>query len=248
MVNPYVRFRVTYTVAGANVTPNRSIASTASGYCIVQSSTGADTTGGYVICLNGAPYNITHSSTGSATAGNAGVGVTGYNMPVVYATLLASTYTATFQSAASIGVASTASTTLGATFFAGTSASIPQIAPSFGYNFVVVYRNASNFPTFAIISQASVAQFGYLAGTESSAPLPIYPGTTVTTASVSHTVFVGVAKVAASGQVQTNGSAQLNTSYTPAATYSQGFDSTGQAVQGARGTMLGNSVVIQGNT
>jgi hypothetical protein len=125
----------------------------------------------------------------------------------------------------------------------------PRITAGVGNNFILTYRNASGYPTFLISVGTNLSYvYSVTANTTPSALVPIAP--TPGSSSNIVGVFSGVAATTASagstGQLVINGPVLLGSSYT--STASGGFDSTGSAVRGVRGTFNGRSVNLQGNT
>jgi len=118
-----------------------------------------------------------------------------------------------------------------------------SIRPMSGTNILFSWVNSSNFPSFAVINSYPVtASATLVAGVTPSAGVPL---------SVANGyVFAGVSSSAASaggvGQLQINGSAQLNSSYSASLAY-QAFDFQNPGVLGVRGTIVGRNVNLQGN-
>lgn len=239
---------VTATGLGAfgTATDNRYIATMPGGYVLIQDATSADNARAYGTALTGLITGLTYdnSSVGSAVTGRTAVGFTGLSAVVNFSFLTASPFTATFRTA-TFGNAQPATVTVGSTVVGSSVVALPAISSSFDNNFALLYRDNSARTNFTIISAGALTNFATLAGTELSVGVPIYPGSTVATPAVSHTVLVGVGLGA--DLVQLNGSISLNANYTTAATTSQSFDFTGQAVPGVRGTLRNSLVTMTGN-
>ena len=131
----------------------------------------------------------------------------------------------------------------------------PWVTPGVANNVFVAWRDNNNYPTFVIVNiYPNITPTALTAGVTASLGVPIYPGTTVSTPAVQNTVLVGVAATNASagstGQITTNGSATLNSSYN-ASTAFQPFDHqqpNGTGIQGVKGTISGRNVSLMGNT
>ena len=125
--------------------------------------------------------------------------------------------------------------------------------PSYGPYANIVYCDGNGYPTLATINPSKYSmEYISVTSTSPSVAVPIYPiATTTTSPAITGTVFVGVAVSSApaggSGQVQISGTAQLNTNYS-STTAASSFDFTGQAIQGVKGTSIGKTVIITGNT
>ena len=198
-----------------------------------------------------ATYSIIYSGqAGNTTYGNslggAAIGVNGYGLPVV---VYLSTTNITMNIA--YGTASNSGGTI-ITLPYSISSGHPSfsIAPAYGPNILLSYISVSG-PVLVLMSGGSFVTVATLSSSTPSTKISVYPTpTTATSPAITGTVLTGVAVTPASaggtGQIQTSGSAQLNSNY--ASTGTNSFDTTGQAVQGIRGIANGQNVIITGNT
>jgi hypothetical protein len=125
------------------------------------------------------------------------------------------------------------------------------ITSGVGNNIVLAWCDTNGYLNYAIANVMPVsASTSLVAGTTSSNGISLSPVTSSSTSSAIGGVFTGVAvntaAAGSSGQVITNGTAQLNANYTNTA--SGAFDSTGPGLNGVRGTYSGRIINIQGNS
>lgn len=229
--------------AFAAETDNRFVASTSNGYVIVSDVAAATTARGYIYAINGAVQN--YSLTLATPTAHFAVGFSGADAPIIFGhdstTFAASQYSATL-----VGSIKGATTTLASSFTNTANVNtLPAIAPGFGSNYIVVYRNAAYQPVLAYATGAGISDFASLSGAVSNG-IPIYANSaTATSPAITNTVLVGVAlNNANSGSdavVQVSGQASLNTNY-PASPTTRAFDYTKQAVRGVRGTITGRTL------
>jgi len=119
-----------------------------------------------------------------------------------------------------------------------------------GANTIMLYLNANNLPSRAVISLGPyTATANTVAGTTTSASLPVNPSTNGT---LNGYIFQGVSVTAApaggTGIVQTNGTATLNSNYSASAPSST-FDYTmpnGSGITGVKGNAVGRTVTLKG--
>lgn len=181
---------------------------------------------------------------------NIAIGTTGYGNPVLFGS------NASGVMAISAGITTgywAPSTTLSSSFapYVTGGGAMCCVTPGYGHNVVLSYIDSSRYAVFAIVTALSVTEVVTISGSTASTPIPIYPAATTTSPVIANTVFTGVAVATASAnntvQVQTNGLAKLNANYSTSTPF-QAFDSTGLAVNGVRGTIVGNQVNMQGNS
>jgi len=115
----------------------------------------------------------------------------------------------------------------------------------------IIYTSNSNSVTWTqYVTRPQLFSFTEPSGQSSSTSYVISPVNGTSATSINGAVLAGVALTNASanstGQIQINGLAQLNSTYTNTATGS--FDYTGQAVDGVKGTYNGQIVNLQGNS
>jgi hypothetical protein len=139
-------------------------------------------------------------------------------------------------------IASTTLTLPSAPYSAG-NGSYPSVSAGPDGQIYFVYLNASQFPVFGCFNLYSTAY-----------TTSVVSGVTVSNNALVPSqsngyIFKGVATTGASaggtGIVQTNGSAQLNSSYSASTAY-QTFDSTGTPITGTKGTIIGRNVNMTG--
>ena len=117
------------------------------------------------------------------------------------------------------------------------------ITPSYGYNAVIAWINSSNFAQYAIVNAYPFgATQDITAGVTGSAP------TTPLNISQSSSYFLAGVAVSdcppgGTGQIQTNGVANLNSQYS-ASTAFQGFDFQNPVTVGVKGTAVGRTVTM----
>lgn len=148
-------------------------------------------------------------------------------------------------------------TSAGGTYNTGTSATtitgvttapypVANVSNLYGGFVVLTWLNSSQYPSFVILN----SHFGNLttnlvAGTTPTSVAPFSPIPT------NGYTFIGVAvtncTAGGTGQVQINGAAQLNSSYGSSTSYSA-FDHTQPGQFGSRGFMVGQNVIMQGNS
>lgn len=128
-----------------------------------------------------------------------------------------------------------------------------NISPLAGENVLVTCLDNAANPIYIIARPRNSSQsVALVSGTTQSGNVGINPGTAGT--GVTNYVFQGVAMTTASaggtGQVQTSGVAQLNSSYS-ASTAAQSFDHqspNGSGIPGTKGTIVGRTVNLLGNS
>jgi hypothetical protein len=117
-----------------------------------------------------------------------------------------------------------------------------NIAGSYGNNAFIALVNASNFPTYTLVSMGPVTYPFLYTTSNFSVPLTASPATGY--------YLVGVATTdcapGGTGTVQINGSALLSSSY-PSGTTFQAFDFSNPILFGVRGTVVGRNISMQGN-
>jgi hypothetical protein len=117
------------------------------------------------------------------------------------------------------------------------------ITPSYGYNAVIAWINSGNTGQFAIVNAYPFGATQVItAGVTGSAP------TTPLNISQSSGYFLaGVAvsdcPAGGTGQIQTNGVANLNSQYSTSTAF-QGFDFQNPVTIGVRGTAVGRTVTM----
>jgi len=116
------------------------------------------------------------------------------------------------------------------------------MAGSYGNNAFIALVNASNFPTYTLVSMGPVTYPLLYTTSTFSVPLTASPSTGY--------YLIGVATTdcapGGTGTVQINGSVSLSSSYPSTTTY-QAFDFSNPTLYGVRGTILGRGVTMQGN-
>lgn len=128
-----------------------------------------------------------------------------------------------------------------------------QLKPLYGSYVLFTWNDQYFNPWFAIINAKSEnVAVALVSGTTQSGNVGITPGTNGS--GLTNYVFQGVATTSASaggtGQVQTTGPALLNSSYS-ASTAAQSFDHqmpNGSGIPGNKGTIVGRSVTLLGNS
>lgn len=120
-----------------------------------------------------------------------------------------------------------------------------------GFSSFISWRDTNGYLTYAVVNTLPYQYYlSITSGSSVSNPVSIYPNNTTTSSTIPNTVLSGVAATTASagstGQVVINGLAQLNSNYP--ATGTGAFDSTGQAIDGVRGTYNGRNINLQGNS
>jgi hypothetical protein len=128
-----------------------------------------------------------------------------------------------------------------------------NISPLSAETVLVTWTADAGTPMYVIARVRNVTQaVALVSGTTQSGNVGINPGTGGT--GVTNYVFQGVAMTTASaggtGQVQTSGVAQLNSSYS-ASTAAQSFDHqspNGSGITGTKGTIVGRTVNLLGNS
>lgn len=125
-------------------------------------------------------------------------------------------------------------------------------APGVGYNCVFAWIDADNFPTYAML-YAYPATFAATLTSGVSQSIA-YPVTINSNLPLNGYVLQGVAVTSApaggTGQVQTNGTARLNSNYSPS-TPASAFDfqtPNGTNIPGVKGTAIGNTVILEGRS
>jgi hypothetical protein len=117
------------------------------------------------------------------------------------------------------------------------------ITPSYGYNAVIAWINTSNIAQYAIVNAYPFTQTqAVTAGVTGSAP------TTPLNISQSSGYFLAGVAVSdcppgGTGQIQTNGVANLNSQYSTSTAF-QGFDFQNPVTVGVRGTAVGRTVTM----
>ena len=119
------------------------------------------------------------------------------------------------------------------------------LAPLYGDVVIMTYTtNTANLPAFALFNACP-----YNAGTVTTAGVTTSNG--IALSPNMGYAFAGVASTTATantvGQIQTNGVATLNSSYS-ASTTTQNFDAQNNTGVGVKGSITGRSVILQGNT
>jgi hypothetical protein len=117
------------------------------------------------------------------------------------------------------------------------------ITSSYGYNAVIAWINSGNIGTFAIVNAYPFnATQSITAGVTGSAPT-----TPLNISSSSGYYLAGVAVTdcppGGTGQIQTNGVANLNSQYSTATAF-QGFDFQNPVTVGVKGTAAGRTVTM----
>lgn len=123
-------------------------------------------------------------------------------------------------------------------------------APGVGYNCIFAWLDVNNYPTYAMLyAYPSTYAASITSGVTASALQPITP---YSNQPLSGYVLQGVALTSApaggTGQVQTKGTAKLNSNYS-ASTPASSFDfqtPNGTSIPGVKGTAIGNTVILEG--
>jgi hypothetical protein len=188
--------------------------------------------------------NITAFNTGSWTNGNGAVGATGAGTFLFFGSGNTNGNLYGFTGASSVNNATAypygllSGITVSATY--GMQACI---TPSYGYNAVIAWINSANIAQYAIVNAYPFgATQAITAGVTGSAP------TTPLNISQSSSYFLAGVAVSdcppgGTGQIQTNGVANLNSQYS-ASTAFQGFDFQNPVTVGVKGTAVGRTVTM----
>ena len=126
------------------------------------------------------------------------------------------------------------------------------VSPTIGNRAFIVRNNTSSQPVISSICAYPSFVTTFVPNTQvsSTAAVSINPQSNNTSTTISGTILAGVAATTASanstGQLVTNGLAQLNSSY-PAVS-AQNFDTTGLPIAGVKGTIKNRVINMQGNT
>ena len=124
------------------------------------------------------------------------------------------------------------------------SGPMPSPCATLDNQIVVAYVNNNNYACFTIFDTIGSSTYSttLVSGTTTSLPA-YYPSQS--NGYVLKGVSVTAATAGGTGVVQTNGSTQLNSQY-PSGTTAQAFDSTGTAIQGTKGTIVGRNITMTG--
>lgn len=126
------------------------------------------------------------------------------------------------------------------------------VSPTIGNRAFIVRNNTSAQPVISSICAYPSFVTTFVPNTQvsSTAAVSINPQLNNTSTTISGTILAGFAATTASanstGQLVTNGMAQLNSSYP--ATSAQSFDTTGLTIAGVKGTVKNRVINMQGNT
>jgi hypothetical protein len=116
------------------------------------------------------------------------------------------------------------------------------MAGSYGNNAFIGLVNASNFPTYTLVSMGPVTYPLAYTTASFSTPLTASPATGYYLVGVATTDCVP----GGTGTVQVNGSISLNSNFPSTTTY-QAFDFSNPTLYGVKGTILGRNITMQGN-
>lgn len=180
--------------------------------------------------------NTNAGSTSGGTSYN--VGVTGSGIMVAVNAFVAGTPIYWYYTS---GVTTT-NLSLSA-YSGGSNLASITLAGSYGNNVFVSLLNTSAYPTFTLVSNGPFTYPAAYTTSSFTAPITLSPATGF--------YFTGVATSdcppGGTGTVVVNGSAQLSSSY-PSDTAYQAFDFRTPTLYGAKGTIGGRNVSLQGNT
>ena len=124
-----------------------------------------------------------------------------------------------------------------------TSDPLACMTGSYGNNAFAAFLNSSQYPTYTLVAGGPITYPAAYTTSSFTAPITLSPATGF--------YFTGVATSdcppGGTGTVVVNGSAQLNSNYPSNTTY-QAFDFRTPTLYGAKGTIGGRNVSLQGNT
>lgn len=197
--------------------------------------------GGAANILSGAPPSF---NTGSWTGGNGAVGATGAGTFLFFGSGNTNGNLYGFTGATSVN--NNTAYPYGLLSGITTSASYGMqacITPSYGYNAVIAWINSSNIAQYAIVNAYPFnASQDITAGVTGSAPT-----TPLNISQSSGYYLAGVAvsdcPAGGTGQIQTNGVANLNSQYSTTTAF-QGFDFQNPVTVGVKGTAVGRTVTM----
>ena len=188
--------------------------------------------------------NITAFSTNPLSTGNLAIGCTGAGSFVYFFSGNAS---ANLYGFTGINSLVTATTQANYALLSGVTPNGTNmqacITPSYGYNAVISWVDTSNIARYAIVcAYPYTSTQNIIAGTTSS-----LPATTLDISNSSGYFLAGIAVTdcppGGTGQVQTNGIANLNSQYSASTAY-QGFDFQNPVTVGVKGTVIGRTVTM----
>lgn len=244
-------------VSGAGSTSMNSMASTVTGRYYIPYAVGSgirlgtSNRGSTFLQASATTAPVATYASGFATLIQSAVATTGYGTPAM-AIQKTTTNTLSVYGMSAVTLGTTGPNTIVDTAIAMQTSSMLCATSGIGYNIVAAFLNASGEPSFAIVNAAPLlaSEWVPVSPSSTSVPISIYPTATATTPAISNMTLAGIAVTTAAagstGQIQTNGLAQLNSSYST--TNIGAFDTTGLPVAGVKGTVNGRNVNMQGNT
>jgi len=225
------------------------VAVNSSGIAAFLSASAATSAQFFTASFNGGSANILSASpssfnTGSWTGGNGAVGATGAGTFLFFGSGNVNGNLYGFTGASSVNNATAYPYGLLSGITVSTSYGMQAcITPSYGYNAVIAWINSSNTAQYAIVNAypfgATQAITAGVTGSAPTTPLNISQSSGYYLAGVA----VSDCPAGGTGQIQTNGVANLNSQYSTSTAF-QGFDFQNPVTVGVKGTAVGRTVTM----